>query len=150
MPSYKERKRVSHTADQMLNLVASVDQYPEFLPWCAGVHIKSKKTIGHKETMTADLSVAFKLFRETFTSRANTDRAQRRIDIDYLDGPFRHLTNRWIFEQNEDGTCVIDFFIDFEFRSRALQMLASIVFHEAARRMVNAFVDRANAVYGTP
>ena len=149
MPSYKERKRVSHTADQMLDLVASVDRYPEFLPWCAGVNIKSKTTTGHRETMTADLSVAFKLFRETFTSRANTDRAQRRIDIDYLDGPFRHLTNRWIFEQNEDGTCVIDFFIDFEFRSVVLQMLTSAVFHEAARRMVNAFVDRAAAVYGT-
>ncbi len=149
MPIHQERKRVRHSADQMLDLVASVDQYPEFLPWCVGAHIKSQKEEGGTEVMMADVSVAIKVFQETFTSRVNTDRSARRIDIDYLDGPFRHLNNRWIFEQNEDGTCTIDFFIDFEFQSRALQMLASAVFHEAVRRMVNAFVARADAVYGT-
>jgi coenzyme Q-binding protein COQ10 len=149
MPTHKERKWVHHSADQMLDLVVSVDQYPEFLPWCTDARITSKEVEGEKEVIVADLDVAFTIFRETFSSRVNTDRGARRIDIDYLNGPFCHLANHWIFEQNEDGTCTIDFFIEFEFRSRALKIAVSAIFHEAARRMVNAFAARADALYGT-
>ncbi len=142
MPTHAEHKLVPYTAEQMFDLVADVARYPEFLPWCAGARIGS-----HTDTeVVADLTIGFGPFRESFTSRVELDRAHR-VRVRYERGPFRYLNNQWTFTPAPGG-CRVDFFVDFEFRSRMLQAAIGVVFNEAVRRMVNAFLKRASDVYG--
>ncbi len=128
--------------EQLFGLVADVASYPEFLPWCLAVRIRERKA----DLIVADLVIGFKMVRERFTSRVSLDESHGRIDVNYLDGPFRRLDNHWIFEPHADG-CEVDFFIDFEFRSRLLQRIFQPLFHEAVRRMVSAFEARAGQVF---
>lgn len=144
MPRYAEQKRVPYQPGQMFDLVADVGKYPQFLPWCVGARIRS-----HTETeMVADLTIGFGPFRESFTSRVKLDTPDT-IIVHYENGPFKYLNNRWIFKPDPQG-CLIDFFVDFEFRSKVLQMAIGTVFAEAVRRMVYAFLKRARDVYGAP
>ena len=144
MPTHAERKLVAYTPEQMFDLVADVGSYPRFLPWCVGARVRS-----HTETnLVADLTIGFGPFRESFTSRVTLDRPSR-IKVAYEHGPFRYLNNQWDFLPHGTGTQVA-FFVDFEFRSRILKAAIGVVFNEAVRRMVNAFVKRAREVYGPP
>lgn len=144
MPHHHERRVVPYTADQMFDLVADVERYPKFLPWCTAVRIKSRDG----NVFTADLLAAFGAFRENFTSRVTLHKTAQSITVEYLDGPFRHLTNKWHFEPQADGGSVVDFDIDFAFKSRALEMLISKVFTKAVTKMTAAFDARAHALYG--
>jgi coenzyme Q-binding protein COQ10 len=144
MPRYSEQKRVHYTPAQMFDLVADVGKYPQFLPWCVGAKIRSHTT----EELVADLTIGFGPFRESFTSRVKLEYPHT-IVVHYENGPFRYLNNRWRFEPDPQG-CRIDFFVDFEFRSKVLQMAIGAVFAEAVRRMVYAFLARARSVYGPP
>jgi coenzyme Q-binding protein COQ10 len=144
MPRYAEQKPVPYSPEQMFDLVADVGKYPQFLPWCVGARIRSH-TAGE---MVADLTIGFGPFRESFTSRVKLEHPHT-ILVQYENGPFKYLRNRWIFKPDPHG-CVIDFFVDFEFRSRVLQMAIGTVFAEAVRRMVYAFLKRARDVYGPP
>ena len=145
MPVHAERRVLPYSPAQMFDLVAAVDRYPEFLPWCIGARIKSRDG----NVVLADLIIGFRMIRERFTSRVVLDRPGR-IDVSYIDGPLKHLANRWLFEPAGEGGCVIDFHVDFEFRSRILQAAIGALFHEAVRRMVAAFEKRAHALYGEP
>jgi coenzyme Q-binding protein COQ10 len=145
MPTHAERRRLPYRAEQMFDLVADVERYPEFLPWCMGARIRERKA----NVIVADLLIGFRMFRERFTSRVALDRPNR-IDVDYSEGPFRYLNNHWIFEAQADGACVIDFYVNFEFRSRLLQRMIGVLFNEAVRRMVAAFEGRARQLYGPP
>ena len=127
----------------MFALVADVERYPEFLPWCAATRIKSREG----DTFTADLLAAFGAFREQFTSRVVLDPAAKTIVIEYLTGPFEHLTNRWHFIP-EEGGCIVDFDIDFAFKSKTLQTLISGVFTRAIEKMTASFDERAHKLYG--
>ena len=142
--SHAERRLLPYSREQMFDLVADVEQYPEFLPWCVGLRVLRREG----NLIEADLMVGFKMVRERFTSRVTLSRPDR-IDVEYLNGPFRYLNNHWGFEPR-DGGCEIDFFIDFEFRSRILRKLMEPLFNEAVRRMVTAFETRAKRIYGTP
>ena len=144
MPRHAEIRTVPWREDQLFDLVADVGRYPEFLPWCVGARVRSR----NETLMVADLTIGFGPFRESFTSRVALDRPQR-IAVAYENGPFRYLTNHWIFEPAGEG-CRIDFKVDFEFRSRVLQAAIGVVFQEAVRRMVGAFIRRAATVYGRP
>lgn len=144
MPSYKEKTLVPYPPDQLFDLVADVGDYPRFLPWCVAARVKSRS----ESLLIADLTIGFGPFRESFTSRVTLERP-RRILVAYENGPFKYLKNQWIFLPDPNGTRV-DFFVDFEFRSRLLQKAIGIVFNEAVRRMVNAFRKRATEVYGPP
>jgi len=126
----------------MFDLVAAVELYPEFLPWCKAARIRERKD----DLIVADLVIGFKGVTERFTSRVTLDSTIPKIDVSYEDGPFKYLENKWIFEKSADG-CVIDFYVDFEFRSRLLQGLMGLVFTEAVRKMVHAFEKRADALY---
>jgi len=143
MPSHAEKKLLPYTAEQMFDLVADVERYPEFLPWCVGARIRERD--GNK--ILADLMIGYRMVRERFTSRVVLDRA-RRIDVSYTEGPFNYLTNHWLFVPRHGCGCLIDFHVDFEFRSRLLQTLMGVFFNEAVRRMVGAFETRAHALYG--
>jgi len=145
MATHAERRKLPYTAEQLFDLVADVERYPEFLPWCVGARIRERKD----NTIVADLLIGFRMIRERFTSKVVLDRP-RRIDVAYSEGPFKYLRNRWIFEPQQDGGCIIDFHVDFEFRSRLLQKIIEVLFNEAIRRMVSAFEGRARSLYGDP
>ena len=142
MPTHAEKRRLPYTPEQMFELVADVEKYPEFLPWCVATRVKSR----HGDTITADMAIGYKVFRERFTSIARLDRAAMRIDIAYQEGPFRFLNNHWVFERAPNG-CVIDFYIDFEFSSHLLEKAITVVFNRAVSVMVEAFERRAKAMY---
>jgi len=143
MPTHAEKRKSPHSAAEMYALVEDVRRYPEFLPWCTGCRIRSQ----NDSEIVADLLVGFKMVRERFQSRVKLT-PKDRIDVTYEDGPFHYLNNHWIFIPEQDGGCTIDFFIDFEFRSKLLQKIMEALFSEAVRRMVGAFEERANEIYG--
>ncbi len=147
MPSHAETKSLPYSADEMFALVADVARYPEFLPWCAAARIRSRLPDGDKEIVEADLVISFKVFREKFGSRVVLDKAARRIETRYLDGPFRHLVSDWTFEPTETG-CDISFSVDFEFKNPILQSVIGLVFHDAMQRVVRAFERRAADLHG--
>lgn len=142
MPTHAEQRILPYTPEQLFDLVADVERYPEFLPWCVGARVRERRD----DLIIADLLIGFRMFRERFTSKVTLDRP-RRIDVAYSEGPFRYLDNHWVFEPVEGG-CRIDFFVDFEFRSAILQKLIGVLFNEAVRRMVAAFETRAQRLYG--
>lgn len=144
MATHAEKRVLPYCPEQLFDLVAGVEKYPEFLPWCIGARIRNR----NENVIVADLIIGFRGVRESFTSRVTLDRPGMRIDVTYLDGPFRYLNNHWIFNETPNGACEIDFFVDFEFRSRILQKLIGALFNEAVRRMVSAFETRAKALYG--
>lgn len=138
-----------YSAGEMFALIADVAAYPEFLPWCAAARIRSRrKPEPDVEVIEADLVISFKVFRERFGSRVTLYPEESRIDVEYLDGPFKYLNNHWKFEPISDTACEVDFFVDFEFRSRTLQAIIGVVFNEAMRRIVRAFESRAETLYG--
>ncbi len=143
MPSHAEKKILPYTPDQMFDMVADVGAYPDFLPWCIATRIRSTDDT----LLTADMVIGFKMFREQFTSRVSLDRPGS-IIVTYERGPFKHLRNHWIFEQDGAEGCLVDFSVDFEFRSHILEMAIGKVFTEAVHRMVMAFEKRAETLYG--
>ena len=151
MPVHDEQRFVPFSPAQMFTMVADVARYPEFLPWCAGARIRTRERIDGVDRMTADLIVAYKVFRERFTSRVTLDEAQGRIEVEYLDGPFTHLVNRWSFNPYTDESGAagtrIGFFVDFAFKSRALQRVIESRFAEAVIKMGDAFEARAYDIY---
>lgn len=148
MTIHHQRKNVPYTPEQIFDLVADFTRYPEFIPWCTRARVLKREILDDgRERLEADLQVRFKVYRESFRTCVTLDRPERRIHIEYIDGPFQHLTNKWHFEENADGSCTIDFWIHFHFRSRTLQLVAGAVFSEAVRRMVAAFEARADALY---
>jgi coenzyme Q-binding protein COQ10 len=144
MPTHAEQRVLPYTPQQLFDLVADVERYPEFLPWCVGARIRERAS----GRILADLIIGFKLIRERFTSEVRLDPPQR-IEATYTEGPFRYLNNHWGFTPVAGG-CRIDFFVDFEFRSRLLTKVIEVVFGEAVRRMVGAFERRARDLYGAP
>ena len=146
MPTHTEKRLMPYTAHQMYDLVADIDSYPEFLPWCAAVRTRKVIPQDEKIIVDADLVIAFKVFRERFGSRVTLKPNQTTIDVEYLDGPFKYLNNHWVFT-NVDGGCEADFFVDFEFKSKILQVLIGVVFGEAMQRIVRAFEARAQQLY---
>ena len=144
MPTHAEQRVLPYTPEQLFALVADIERYPKFLPWCVGARIRERRP----DLIVADLIIGFRMFRERFTSRVRLD-PPRRIDVAYTEGPFRHLNNHWIFERVPGG-CRLDFFVDFEFKSRILQRLIEMLFSEAVRRMVAAFEQRAQVLYAVP
>jgi len=142
MPTHAEKRLLRQSPDQIFQLVADVHRYPEFLPWCTAARVLSRDD----DKLVADLTIGFKMFRETFRSEVTLSRPDM-VQVKYLNGPFRYLNNTWRFTAVPEGT-EVDFFVDFEFRSRLLQAVIGTVFNEAVRLMVRAFERRAMAIYG--
>ncbi len=144
MLQHIEQKRLSYTPQQMFDLVAGVDQYAAFLPWCVASRINKRES---ESVFYADLVVGYKMFREKFSSRVMLE-TPHSIHIEYLKGPLKHLKNQWRFIEEPDGSCLIDFSVEFEFKNKALQGLAQVFFKEVIHRMVGAFEARAQDIYG--
>lgn len=145
MPTHAEKRHLPYTPEQLFDLVADIERYPEFLPWCLAARIERREG----NTVYADLVIGFKMFREHFSSVDVFDRPHR-IDVRYTKGPLRHLNNHWVFERAPDGGSILDFYIDFEFHARLFQKMAGPLFDEAVRRLVAAFEARAHTIYGVP
>ncbi len=148
MPTHHEHRHMPYTADQIFNLVADVQRYPEFLPWTAAARIRARRPIEGGEQIEADLVISFKVFRERFGSRVELFPDEGKIDTAYIDGPFKYMVSQWKIRPAESGGCIVDFHVDFEFRNPVLQRLIGIVFDQAMRRVVGAFEDRARVLYG--
>ncbi|WP_106754142.1 type II toxin-antitoxin system RatA family toxin [Pannonibacter carbonis] len=149
MPSFDTTRDVGHSADDMFNLVADVEKYPQFVPLCQNLVVRGRKELdAAREVLIADMTVAYKLFRETFTSKVTLDREKNEILVEYLDGPFRHLENRWSFAAVDDRRCKVKFFITYDFKSRTLASLMGAMFDMAFRKFAGAFEARADDVYG--
>jgi coenzyme Q-binding protein COQ10 len=149
MPQFRTSRRVRHTASDMFDLVADVERYPEFVPLCESLKVRRRASSGEGvEILTAHMTVAYKLLRETFTSQVTLDRPRLQILVEYLDGPFSHLDNRWHFRPLVPEGSEIEFFIAYEFRSRTLGFVMGTVFDAAFRHFAEAFEKRADQVYG--
>ena len=149
MRNFSTKRQVRHTAQEMFDLVADVESYPRFVPLCERLVVRRRETIGEIERLTADMTIAYKLFRETFASCVTLDRAALEISVAYLDGPFRTLENDWVFADAGPGSSEVDFRIVYELRSLPLQMLVGAVFDRVYGKMVEAFEVRADQIYGT-
>ena len=148
MPMFNSTRRVKHSSSEMFALVADVEKYPQFLPLCEGLVVRRRTPReGGGEVLLADMTVGYKAIRETFTTQVLLNRAERAIDVKYIDGPFRYLENRWSFRPAEKGSEVV-FFISYEFASRMLGLLMGAMFDKAFRKFAEAFERRADAVYG--
>ncbi len=154
MPSHSETKFLPYSPAQMFALVSDVHEYPAFLPWCVGARIRTREsgTINNGtpcEFITADLAVRYKVFRESFSSRVTLNPEDKTIEIEYLDGPFAHLDNKWAFSEAPEGGCRVDFHIDFQFHSRTLGLLIRRKFVDAVSKITGAFEKRAHTLYGS-
>ena len=156
MPQFSTRRRVKHSAADMFDLVADIERYPEFVPLCRSMRLRQRTQLGDREVVVAEMTVAYKLIRESFTSRVTLERDKLSILVEYLDGPFSRMENRWVFHPVEDSggegsvaaACDVEFFISYEFRSRTLGLLMGAMFDAAFRRFASAFEHRADAVFG--
>jgi coenzyme Q-binding protein COQ10 len=148
MPQFSTKRRVRHSAADMFNLVADVEHYPEFVPLCRSLRVRNRaRDAEGRDVIVADMTVAYKLVRETFTSRVTLDRTKLEILVEYLEGPFQKMNNRWSFRPAGEDTCDVEFFIIYEFRSRTLGLLMGAMFEAAFRRFSAAFERRADEVY---
>ena len=149
MPDYATTRRVRHAASEMFDLVADVERYPEFVPLCERLVVRQRVSEPENvQVIGADMTVAYKLLRETFTSRVTLDRPNLQILVEYLKGPFSRMENRWEFHAIGDHVCDVKFRIDYEFRSRMLALVMGAVFDAAFRRFAEAFERRADRIYG--
>jgi coenzyme Q-binding protein COQ10 len=148
MPQFETVKRVGHPPVQMFALVADVERYPQFLPLCELLVVRSRKERDGQSVLIADMTVGYKAIRETFTSQVHLKPAENRIEVKYIDGPFKYLSNVWSFDPAEGGATDIHFSIDYEFRNKLLGMLMGTMFDRAFRLFTSAFEKRADEVYG--
>lgn len=149
MPQFETRHKVKHAASDMFALVADVEAYPKFVPLCESLRVRGRQTLDDGRTiLVADMTVAYKVFRETFTSRVTLVPEERTILVEYLDGPFRKMENRWTFRPLGEKSCEVGFYISYEFKSRTLGALMGAVFDRAFHRFAGAFEARADEVYG--
>nr|WP_316654197.1 type II toxin-antitoxin system RatA family toxin [uncultured Gellertiella sp.] len=148
MPQFESQRKVPHSARQMFDLVADVERYPEFLPLCEGLAVRSRRERDGKQLLVADMTVGYKAIRETFATQVLLNPEELVIDVQYIDGPFRYLNNKWRFLAEGETASTVSFFIDYEFKSRILGALMGSMFDRAFRMFSEAFETRARKIYG--
>ena len=150
MPTHHERRRLPHRPEQVFDLVADVRGYPRFIPWVEALRVRREDVTDGTGTLTADMVVGYKMFRESFRSDVTLNREAGTIEVDYVRGPLRHLENDWRFEDDPErpGGCVVDFTIDFAFKNRLMQAAAGQLMERGFMRLVAAFEREADARYG--
>jgi coenzyme Q-binding protein COQ10 len=148
MPHHQETRILPYTAEEMYAVVADIERYPEFLPWCAQVTVRKRETEGHVELVTAAMRIAFHAFHERYVSLVRLDRSALTIEARHVEGPFQRLDTRWRFVPLDAGS-EVHFLIDFAFKSMLLSAVAGVAFGFVAAKMAEAFVQRAHGLYGT-
>ncbi|ENN93477.1 type II toxin-antitoxin system RatA family toxin [Bartonella bovis] len=149
MPTFTTHRQITHTAHEMFNLVADIESYPEFLPMCEALIIRSRKEYEEKTLLLADMTVGYKMIREMFTTQVFLQPKKNLIEVKYIDGPFKYLENHWVFNQIQNmNACNVEFFINYEFKSKMLELLTGSIFDVAFHKFTNAFEKRAHQIYG--
>jgi coenzyme Q-binding protein COQ10 len=148
MPEFRTTRHVAHSPEKMFDLVADVERYPEFVPFCERLTVRKRHKGEGREIVVADMTIGYRLIRETFTSKVTFERDPLVIVSENVDGPFRTMTNRWSFRPAADGGCDVRFEIAYEFRSRTLAILMGAMFDRAFRMFVHAFETRADRIFG--
>ena len=149
MPQFSTKRRVRHSASNMFDLVVDMEKYPLFVPLCTALKVRSRTDKGDGVSVViAAMTVAYKMIQQTFVTRDTLDRPNLKILVEYLDGPFSHLQNRWVFHPTGENSCKVEFFIDYEFKSRMLAMVMGAMFDTAFRKFSAAFEQRADRIYG--
>jgi coenzyme Q-binding protein COQ10 len=148
MHVYETKHLVAHSADDMFALIAKVEDYPKYLPLCEALRVKRRERRDGREILVATMRVGYGLMSESFTTEITLDPAARTIHVEYLDGPFSHLENRWRFHPRGEGRCEVDFYIAYSFRSRLFERLVGGLFDKAVQKYTDAFEARADVVYG--
>jgi coenzyme Q-binding protein COQ10 len=148
MHVYETTHPVAHSAEEMFALVARVEDYPKFLPLCEELVVKRREQHDGKEVLVATMTVGYGMINESFTTKVHLDPAARKILVEYLDGPFTFLENRWHFQPDGPGACEVAFYIAYAFRSRLFERLVGGLFAKAVERYTGAFEARADAIYG--
>jgi coenzyme Q-binding protein COQ10 len=149
MPQFSTKRRVRHTATDMFDLVADVEKYPQFVPFCRAMRVKKRgEDARGRPTIVCEMTIAYKMIRETFTTLVTLDRTETQIIVDYLSGPFRRLENRWRFRPLAERLCEVEFYLMYEFQSRTLGMIMGAMFEAVFRRFADAFEQRADHIYG--
>ena len=146
MPIHSETKILKYKPEQMFDLVADVNSYPKFLPWCSAARIHSRNMIDKNEILEADLVISFKVFREKFASKVTLIRSENQILTEYIDGPFKRMHSTWHFKGLKCGS-EVSFYVDFEMKNAVLQKIVGVVFNEAMQRVLSAFENQAKALY---
>ncbi len=148
MPQFSTKRRVRHGAADMFDLVADMERYPEFVPFCRSLKVRRRSRDERgRDTVVSEMTIAYKLIQETFTTRVTLDKAELQIFVDYLSGPFHRLENRWSFRDTGDRACDVEFYLHYEFRSRALAFVMGAMFEAVFRRFADAFEQRADQIY---
>ncbi|TCT39290.1 type II toxin-antitoxin system RatA family toxin [Martelella mediterranea] len=147
MPEFKTTRHVNHSAERMFDLVADIEQYPDFLPLCEALSVRSSREQNGKTLLIADMTVGYKGIRESFTTQVLLNREERKIDVKYVDGPFRFLENHWRFDPAGEGACDVAFYINYEFKNRILGAMMGSMFDRAFRKFAEAFEARADSIY---
>ena len=148
MPTIETNRRMPYSPAEMFDLVSDVEQYPKFFPLCEALRVRSREKKGDVEVLVASMDIGYKAIRETITSRVTLERRTQSVKVELIDGPFRHLENRWRFVAAPDGGTVVKFYLAYELRSVVLQLLVGGLFDQAFRRCISAFEARARQVYG--
>ena len=149
MPQFSTKRRVRHSAGNMFDLVADVEKYPEFVPFCRSTRMRKRgQDTRGRPTVVCEMTIAYKMIHETFTTLVTLDRTEREIIVDYLRGPFRKLENRWRFRPLAERMSEVEFYLLYEFQSRTLGMLMGAMFEHVFRRFADAFERRADQIYG--
>ncbi|EJF85631.1 type II toxin-antitoxin system RatA family toxin [Candidatus Bartonella washoeensis] len=150
MPTFTTHRLIAHSAREMFDLVSDIERYPEFLPMCEALIVRSRKRCEDKTLLLADMTVGYKVIRETFTTQVSLQPQKNLIEVKYIDGPFRYLENRWVFHHIENTkTCNVEFFIDYEFKNKMLGLVMGSMFDIAFRKFTHAFEMRADQIYGS-
>ena len=148
MPQFTTKRRVRHSAADMFALVADVERYPDFVPFCRSLKVRKRgEDERGRATFICEMTVVYKLIHETFTTRVTLDKAEMQILVDYLSGPFTRLDNRWRFRDTGEHACDVEFHLHYEFRSRALALVMGAMFEVVFRRFADAFERRADQIY---
>jgi coenzyme Q-binding protein COQ10 len=153
MKSFRTRRHVSHSAADMFALVCNIESYPQFVPLCEAMKVRRRTEPAPGVTeLVAEMQVGFKAICERYTSRVTCDANKLEVTVDYIDGPFRKLDNRWSFREEAPGPdgiprSMIEFFIAYEFKSMALGLVMGAMFDKAFQKYADAFVARADAIY---
>ena len=147
MQRFSDKRVMPYTAKQMYDLVADIESYPKFLPWMAATRVRDRQRNGDAWVEIVEMKVSFKVFRETFGTRATLREEARTIVSELTDGPFRFLLSQWAFRDVEGG-CEVDYQIEFDFKNLILRKTAGAFFEEAQRKIMGAFQKRAEALYG--
>ena len=150
MDTIRLRRCVRHSASEMLELVADIERYPEFVPLCESHRIISRSKRGLSEILITEMTIDYGILKETIRVRDTIDRENGRIMLDGLGGPLRRLQGSWTFASCKDGTCDVALDLSYEFASPVLGLVLSGLLRAALNRFLAAFEERADLVYARP